>query len=92
MAKSVNAGKQFKSKPAGGFAPKTGGSGKMQKFSGAAPQKPGQTAQQSSGKGKGPDFLQGGPSGKMAGASQASPQKAGVTHRTNASARSSYAK
>lgn len=91
MAKSVNAGKQFKSKPAGAQKAQAGPSGKMAKFAGASPQKPGQTAQQHTG-GKGASFASGGPSGKMAGTSQVSPQKPGVTHRTNASSRSSYAK
>jgi hypothetical protein len=91
MAKSVNAGKQFKSKPAGAQKAQAGPSGKMKKFGGAPAQTPGQSAQLGM-TGKGPDFLQGGPSGKMAGASKVSPQKAGVTHRTNASSRSSYAK
>ena len=68
--------KSATSKPAGKFKVQAGGSGKMEKFSGATPQKPGVTAVTSS-PGKGAAFAKGGPSGKMHGFSPVKAQKSG---------------
>ena len=56
--------KKSSSKPAGKFKIQPGGSGKMHKFSGAGPQKPGVSATTKH-SGKGAEFPAGGPSGKM---------------------------
>jgi hypothetical protein len=69
-------GKSSSSKPAGKFAVKAGGSGKMKKFGGAVPQQPGVSAT-SQGSGKGNPFAKAGPSGKMHGFSPVKPQKSG---------------
>lgn len=89
MAKSVNAGKKFSSKPSEKVS--GGPSGKMQKFSGAGPQASGGTATTKH-SGKGAPFPQGGPSGKMHGFSPVKPQKPGVTETSSGSNRSGYAK
>jgi len=73
---SMAKNKQTSSKPAGAFEVKGGPSGKMQKFSGASPQKPGVTARTNSA-GKGAPFAKGGPSGKMAKQTAVKPQKPG---------------
>lgn len=91
MAKTVNAGKQFKSKPAGAQKVQAGPSGKMKKFGGAPAQTPGQTAQNGM-TGKGPEFPAGGPSGKMNTGKKVAAQQPGVSQTTQTSARSSYAK
>lgn len=70
------ANKSSKSKPAGRFKVQAGGSGKMEKFSGATPQKPGVTAVTSAA-GKGALFAKGGPSGKMRSFTPVKAQKSG---------------
>ena len=57
--------KKSSSKSAGKMKIQAGPSGKMQKFSGAGPQKPGVSATTKH-SGKGAPFAKGGPSGKMA--------------------------
>jgi len=61
---SMAKNKTTSSKPAGAFEVKGGPSGKMAKFAGVSPQKPGVTARTNS-PGKGAPFAKGGPSGKM---------------------------
>jgi hypothetical protein len=68
--------KKATQKPAGGFAVKGGPSGKMAKFTGADPQKPGVTARTNT-PGKGAPFAKGGPSGKMHGFTPVKAQKSG---------------
>jgi len=68
--------KKSSSKPAGKFAIQPGPSGKMHKFGGATPQKPGVTATSNSA-GKGAPFAKGGGSGKMHGFTPVKPQKSG---------------
>jgi hypothetical protein len=68
--------KKSSSKPAGKFKIQPGGSGKMQKFSGASPQQPGVTARTNKA-GKGAAFPEGGPSGKMHKFKGVAPQKSG---------------
>jgi hypothetical protein len=68
--------KKSTSKSPAGQKIQAGPSGKMQKFSGASPQKPGVTARTNSA-GKGKPFPEGGPSGKMHGFTGVKPQKSG---------------
>lgn len=73
--------KKAKSKPAGPFAVKGGPSGKMAKFTGADPQKPGVTSRTNT-PGKGAAFPEGGPSGKMQKFSAVKAQKSGRTSQS----------
>jgi hypothetical protein len=66
--------KSSKSKPAGKQKIQAGPGGKMNKFGGAAAQKPGVSAT-TKGSGKGNPFVKGGPSGQMHGFSPVKPQK-----------------
>ena len=73
--------KKSSSKSAGKQKIQAGGSGKMNKFGGAADQKPGVSAT-TKGSGKGAPFPQGGPSGKMHSFSGVKPQKSGRTSQS----------
>jgi hypothetical protein len=73
--------KKSSSKSAGKFKIQAGGSGKMQKFAGASPQKPGVTARTNSA-GKGAAFPEGGASGKMHKFKGVAPQKSGRTSQS----------
>lgn len=73
--------KTSSSKSAGKQKIQAGPSGKMEKFSGATPQKPFVTAT-SSKAGKGAPFAKGGPSGKMHGFSPVKAQKSGRTSQS----------
>jgi hypothetical protein len=68
--------KTSKSKPAGKQKIQAGPSGKMHKFAGLAPQKPG-ISSVTPGSGKGAAFAKGGPSGKMHGFTAVKGQKSG---------------
>lgn len=83
--------KKSSSKPAGKQKIQAGGSGKMHKFAGAGPQKPGVSGTTEH-KGKGAPFAKGGPSGKMTGNMKVGQQKPGVSSVTNSQSKTSYAK
>ena len=87
MAKNA---KTFTNKPAGKQALKGGPSGAMHKFSGAAQQQPGGSANTNP-KGKNGGFVKAGPSGKMQTFTPVKTQKPGVSAVTN-SGGGSYAK